>query len=159
MLGTLCCHSCSFFTRQVGNLSCSKAWWKRPVCSVTFYNMGKWGLFVASAEYPSWSIHTDTSDILRILKALVRSFPLSYGKSREAINYTGRWLLGSMWELATPPLCRWSWLDGPESKKKRNISYISFAAWWEKLFLCDCRRRQFKNNSKIAPHFPTEPGY
>lgn len=40
-----------------------KAGWKRPVALI-FYNTGKWGLFAACAEHPSWSIHTDTADIL-----------------------------------------------------------------------------------------------
>lgn len=46
-----------------------------------------------------------------------------------------------------------------KQERKRNVSSISFAAQREMLFLCNRRRRQFKNNSKIAPHFPTEPGY
>lgn len=37
---------------------------EKASCSVIFYKRGKWGLFVANAEYPSRSIHTDTSDIL-----------------------------------------------------------------------------------------------
>ena len=48
----------------MGNLPCLKGTMEKASRSVIFYSPGKWGLFVASAEYPSWSIHTDTSDIL-----------------------------------------------------------------------------------------------
>lgn len=55
-----------------------------------------------------------------------------------------------MWELAIPPLCRWSWLDGPESKKKREKKKGTFPTFpllhGEKSF----SRVTAEDNSKIT---------
>lgn len=74
----------------------------------------------------------------QIHKALVQSLPPSYGKSRQAINCIGRWLLGSVWDLATASLCRWSCLDGPESERKKKRKKEHFLH-----FLCYMVRKAF----------------
>lgn len=83
------CHSCSFFTEQVGNLPCLNGTTGKTSCSVVIYNMGKRG--VLSTKFQSIQTHTLFRYFKQTLKAQVQSFLPRYGKNRKAINCTGRW--------------------------------------------------------------------
>lgn len=106
---------------------------------------------VEGAQHQVPSTHTLFSYSKKILNALVQSFPPHYSKSRKAINCMGRWLLGSVWDLAAPPLRGWSWLDGPVSKNNKKKKKIETFP----TFPLPCGEKSFsrvtaEDNSKIT---------